>query len=122
MNELPPQVRAPLANHGSLPGCGHGVWVGETWEMASSVCAGFLIQTQNRTKVLGIAGKKLPGLSAEGQFYVSQFLCTISKLTCMGLSVHLSLVYLETAACCLKAQTFSQSFGRVYESRKRFYE
>lgn len=42
--------------------------VGETWEVASSVSVGFLIQTQNKTKVLGVAGRKLPGLPAEMQF------------------------------------------------------
>lgn len=68
MDKLPCQVPAPLANCGGLAGCDHGVWVGETWEVASSVFAGFLFQTQNKTKVWGIARRKLPGLSAEGQF------------------------------------------------------
>lgn len=55
VDDLPCHVPAPLANHRGLAGCDHGVWVGETWELVSSVSAGFLIQAQNIAKVLGIA-------------------------------------------------------------------
>jgi len=61
-------LRGMCTLSGSLAGCDCGLWMGETWEVASSVSAGFLIQTQNRTEALGIAGRQLPSLSAEGQF------------------------------------------------------
>lgn len=89
MKELPCQVLAQLVqNSGSSAGCGQGVWVGKTWEVASSVSVGFLIQTQNKTKLWGTAERKFIDLSTEGQFWTSQFLSTRCKLTCIRLSLH----------------------------------